>query len=175
MFHYVNEIPRGSRPKLELATGEPKNPIKQDVKKGHLRSFTFGDLPFNYGFMPQTWENPNVVHPLTKFGGDNDPLDVVELSEQPLPPGSVRTVKVLGALALLDEGETDWKLLCIDVEHPLSEVLRSADDLDVHLPGKVAHVREWFRNYKTTDGKAMNEFAMDGKVMAVGQAQAVIC
>lgn len=29
-------------------------------------------------------------------------------------------VKVLGALALIDEGETDWKIVTIDVEDPLA-------------------------------------------------------
>ena len=28
--------------------------------------------------------------------------------------------KVLGALALIDEGETDWKIVTIDVDDPLA-------------------------------------------------------
>ena len=74
-LRYVNEIPKGSRPKMEIATKEPNNPIKQDVKKGALRNFTYGDLPFNYGALPQTWENPNKAHVLTGKPGDNDPID----------------------------------------------------------------------------------------------------
>jgi inorganic pyrophosphatase len=34
--------------------------------------------------------------------------------------GSVIKVKVLGALALIDEGETDWKIVTIDVDDPLA-------------------------------------------------------
>jgi hypothetical protein len=37
LVNYVNEIPRGTRAKLELATKEENNPIKQDVKNGQLR------------------------------------------------------------------------------------------------------------------------------------------
>lgn len=37
--------------------------------------------------------------------GDNDPLDVVEISDSPKASGSVIQVKVLGAYALIDEGE----------------------------------------------------------------------
>jgi hypothetical protein len=38
LYHYVNEIPKGGRAKIECATKEMWNPMKQDVKK---RSFTF--------------------------------------------------------------------------------------------------------------------------------------
>ena len=34
--------------------------------------------------------------------------------------GSVVSVKVLGALALIDEGETDWKIVAIDVNDSLA-------------------------------------------------------
>jgi inorganic pyrophosphatase len=37
--------------------------------------------------------------------------------------GTVKTVKVLGTYAMIDEGETDWKLLCIDVNHPKANQL----------------------------------------------------
>ena len=34
--------------------------------------------------------------------------------------GEVKQVKVLGCLALIDEGETDWKIFAIDVTDPLA-------------------------------------------------------
>jgi hypothetical protein len=39
IVNMINEIPRCSRRKFEIATQEPGNPIKQDVKKGKLREF----------------------------------------------------------------------------------------------------------------------------------------
>lgn len=30
-------------------------------------------------------------------------------------------MKILGTVALIDEGETDWKILCIDVNDPQAE------------------------------------------------------
>jgi len=53
----VVEIPKGTRPKLEISKGDKLNPIKQDVKNGKLRS-VHDPYPFNYGAFPQTWENP---------------------------------------------------------------------------------------------------------------------
>lgn len=35
--------------------------------------------------------------------------------------GEVKQVKILGTVALIDEGETDWKILCIDVNDPWAE------------------------------------------------------
>ena len=62
------------------------------------------------------------TNPLKKLG-DNDPLDVVEISRTPLTRGSVVPVKILGCLAMIDEGETDWKIICIDASHPLASKL----------------------------------------------------
>jgi inorganic pyrophosphatase len=73
--------------------------------------------------LPQTWENPEVKLADTEIGGDNDPLDVVELSDDALPLGAVVPVRVVGALGLIDEGELDWKLLAIANDHPLAHQL----------------------------------------------------
>ena len=37
--------------------------------------------------MPQTWENPNIEHPVAKCKGDNDPVDVVEIGTAALASG----------------------------------------------------------------------------------------
>ena len=34
---------------------------------------------FNYGMFPRTWEDPEHINPDAGVGGDNDPLDVVEI------------------------------------------------------------------------------------------------
>lgn len=47
---------------MEVATDEKLNPIKQDVKKGALRFYPY-NINWNYGLLPQTWEDPAVVHP----------------------------------------------------------------------------------------------------------------
>ena len=46
--------------------------------------------------------------------------------------GEVKQVKVLGILAMIDEGETDWKVIVIDVNDPLAKDLNgilSSDSL----------------------------------------------
>jgi len=174
IYSYVNEIPKGTRAKYEVATKEVNNPIKQDVKKGKLRFFTYGDIPFNYGCFPQTWEDPTSVHHGTGFPGDNDPLDVVEISPTPLQTGSVIRVKVLGVIAMIDENETDWKIISIAENNPLADLLHDITDVEKHLPGVISAIREWFRSYKTTDGKPENKFAFDEKALPKSFAYNVI-
>lgn len=36
---------------------EEKTPIKQDIKKGKLRFYPY-NINWNYGLLPQTWEDP---------------------------------------------------------------------------------------------------------------------
>lgn len=92
-FNFINEIPKNTKAKMEVATKEPLNPIAQDIKKGKLRDY-HGPIFWNYGCLPQTWEDPNVVHPEVKCKGDNDPLDVVEIGSSAIDSGSVVPVSI---------------------------------------------------------------------------------
>lgn len=44
-------------------------------------------------------------------------------------------MKIVGTLALLDEGETDWKLVAIDINDPLAADVNSIADVDKYFPG----------------------------------------
>jgi inorganic pyrophosphatase len=45
---------------------EPRTPIKQDTKKGKLRFYPY-NINWNYGLLPQTWEDPG--HSNEELGG----------------------------------------------------------------------------------------------------------
>jgi len=158
----VVEIPKGSRPKLEINKELFMNPIKQDIKNGKLRYIAY-DYPFNYGAFPQTWENPALVHPATNAKGDNDPVDVVEISETSYKTGEIKQVKILGVWAMIDEGETDWKVLVVDVNHPKADHLNDLEDIDKVFPGKLNEIFDFLENYKVPDGKPKNKFGFDNK------------
>merc|ERR1712190_370641 len=161
------------KPKMEVAIKEAKNPIAQDVKKGKLRDY-HGPIFWNYGMLPQTWEDPSVEHAETKCGGDCDPVDVVEIGSMVLAQGSVEPVKVLGVLAMLDEGELDWKIISIRTADPLAKSLNDIADVETECPGVISGIREWFRWYKTPDGKPLNAFGYDEKALNKAQALEVI-
>lgn len=67
-------------------------------------------------------------------------------------------------MALLDEGETDWKVIVLDVEDKLADKVTDIGDLEKHCPGLIEATRHWFKVYKVPDGKALNEFAFNGQV-----------
>lgn len=85
-------------------------------------------------------------------------------------------------MALLDEGETDWKVIVVDVQDPLASRLNDIEDVERHLPGLIRATNEWFRCvqyyvsyhkslsliailriYKIPDGKPENAFAFSGE------------
>jgi len=132
----------------------------------------------------QTWEDPSHKHPDTDAFGDKDPLDVCEIGEAVGKTGEVKQVKVLGAMALIDEGafrplrpssprrhqngnpcgwlpgETDWKIIAIDVKDPLADKLNDIEDVEREKPDYLHQTYVWFRDYKGANG---NKFAFDGK------------
>lgn len=100
------EIPRWTDGKIETSRKEPLStlmtspapiddstlildgvmldPIFHDEKKGKPR-FVFSvwphrTYPFNYGSIAQTWEDSTVKHNFTGYPGDNDPMDVFDMS-----------------------------------------------------------------------------------------------
>jgi len=173
-YNMMCEIPKWTRAKFEVAVKEPNNPIKQDEKKGVVREYKHGDMLFNYGFMPQTWEDPNTVTEDTGYKGDDDPLDMVEVGCRAMVCGQVAEVKVIGVLAMIDDGETDWKVFCIRVDDPLAALIDDVADLEKQLPGAVSAMREWFRVYKVAEGKPENKFGLDEKCMSKKYAQQVV-
>jgi inorganic pyrophosphatase len=173
-LNFVCEIPRCSRKKYEIATDEPGNPIKQDEKKGQLRVFKKGDIFFNYGCFPRTWEDPDFVHPDVGVGGDNDPLDVCEIGIRIVPTAEVRQVKILGVLCLIDDGEADWKIIAIDETDRWAPELNDMDDVERLLPGVIGTIREWFRTYKVPDGKPENVFGLEERCMPKEYAMHVV-
>jgi len=166
-LNMVVEIPRWSNAKMEICKDQKLNPIKQDIKKGKLRYvdnvYPFKGYIWNYGAIPQTWEDPNHVDPDTKAKGDNDPLDVCEIGQKIYPRGSVIQVKPLGMLAMIDEGETDWKLIAIARGDPLEDKLNDISDVEKYMPGFLDDTRRWFRVYKMPQDKPANTFGFGGE------------
>merc|ERR1719231_1396184 len=164
-MNFICEIPKESKAKMEVATDEEKTPIKQDTKKGKLRDYPY-NINWNYGMLPQTWEDPgHISEEVEQMAGDNDPVDVVEIGSKTLEMGSITPVKPVGVYAMIDDGELDWKVVAIAANDPKADEINDVADVEKHFPGELEKVRVWFRDYKTPDGKPQNKFGLNDECM----------
>ncbi|KAK3989630.1 putative inorganic pyrophosphatase [Cladorrhinum sp. PSN332] len=167
IFNMVVEVPRFTNAKFEISRSKFLNPITQDRERDGSLRFNLNVFPYkgylwNYGALPQTWENPHSINPDTGEKGDNDPIDACEISRAVANSGDVKQVKVLGILGLIDQKETDWKLIVIDVNDPLANKMKDIDDVERYFRGLLDATRDWFRIYKIPEGHEPNDFAFAG-------------
>merc|ERR1712094_3670 len=175
LYNMLTEIPKMTLKKMEVDTKAEGNPIKQDEKKGKARLY-HGPIFWNYGCLPQTWEDPNVKGDENVGGafGDNDPLDVVEIGAASLSMGSVTPVKPLGVLSMIDDGELDWKLIAVSTADPLASKLNDIGDVEKECPGGGSGIRDWFRWYKPPADKPLNAFGFDEAALPKAKTVEVI-
>eukprot|EP00930_Biecheleria_cincta_P082866 TRINITY_DN7250_c0_g1_i1.p1 TRINITY_DN7250_c0_g1~~TRINITY_DN7250_c0_g1_i1.p1 ORF type:complete len:386 (+),score=69.50 TRINITY_DN7250_c0_g1_i1:94-1251(+) len=154
LLRYVNEMPMGGLTKYEVQPSVPGNAIREDAK-GSQRLAAFGKpVPFNYGCFPQTYRDPAKADELYNAPGDDDPLDVLDLSSTPVGVGSVVQCRPLGAVCLIDEGQADWKILAInvDTQGPLASA-QSVDEVERLAPGRIQECLRWIDDFKSSNGK----------------------
>ncbi len=90
-------------------------------------------FPVAYGFVPQTW------------APDDDPLDVMSLTFEPLSVGAVAKVRVIGALVMEDEKGLDTKILGVLLNDWRFEGYH--DIADIQRP-QLTEIQEFFATYK---------------------------
>ena len=90
-------------------------------------------FPVDYGFVPQTWFD------------DEDPLDIMVLSYEPLEVGCIVKVRVIGVLIIQDEKGEDPKILSVLVNDARFEGYK--DIIDVHKH-QLIEIQEFFETYK---------------------------
>lgn len=130
-FNTIIEIPKGSENKYEI-----------DKETGLISldraNYSAASYPFDYGFVPQTlWE-------------DNDPLDVVVLSTFPLFPGILVEVRPVAVMEMIDDGESDYKIIAVPSEDKRWDDVQDIEDLNKH---KIKEIQHFFETYKHLDGK----------------------
>jgi inorganic pyrophosphatase len=130
-INVIVEINKGSKNKYEL-----------DKETGLIKldrvMYTSQDYPFDYGFVPQThWH-------------DGDPLDVVLLTTHPLVPGLLLTARPVGVLDMVDDGESDAKILAVPVKDPRWNEVKDLQDVNLHT---IEEIKHFFETYKQIQKK----------------------
>jgi len=100
-------------------------------------------FPVEYGFIPQTWFH------------DNDPLDIMVLSYEPLEVGCIVKVRTIGVLILEDEEGEDPKIFSVPTSDPRFNGYKSL--ADVH-PHRLKEIQEFFQTYKRLEPKKWVRF-----------------
>ena len=126
LLNAVIEVISGSRDKYEYRADWEAFVLDRIIPSSVV-------FPVEYGFVPQTWFD------------DNDPLDIMVLSYEPLEVGCVVQVRTIGALVIEDEEGLDAKILSVLVNDARFEGYR--DKIDVHTH-RIREIQEFFETYK---------------------------
>lgn len=100
-------------------------------------------FPVDYGFVPQTWFD------------DEDPLDIMVLSYEPLEVGCIVKVRVIGALTIEDEMGEDPKILSVLVNDARFEGYVDINSVHKH---KLVEIQEFFETYKRLEPRKWARF-----------------
>ncbi len=136
LINAIIEVIMGSRDKYEYK-------IEWETMVLDRMLYSSVVFPVDYGFMPQTWYE------------DNDPLDVMVLSYEPLEVGCVVRARVIGALIMEDEEGEDPKILTALVNDPRYDGINDISDIHPH---RLREIQEFFEVYKRLEPKKWTKF-----------------
>ncbi len=139
LFHRVQQkkAPEHLSLIVEIGQGDyNKYEYNHDLDVLELDRVLYGPLfyPVNYCDVPGTWND-----------GDNDPLDALLFSSRPIVPGALATGRVIGALEMIDNGEVDHKIVCVNAKDPRFDHVNEVEDL---TPYQRKDVVTFFELYK---------------------------
>ena len=110
--------------------------------------------PTNYGFIPQT------------LGEDQDPLDIVVLTQVTVVPRCLIASKVIGVMRMIDRGEADDKIIAVAEEDASVSHINDVTELPEYFRVELKH---FFENYKVLENKkvVVDEFQSKEKAMEI--------
>jgi len=137
-----NNIPQNVTALIEISKGS-KAKYEIDKESGLLKLdrvlFSAVHYPANYGFIPQT------------YAGDNDPLDILVISQIDFPPLTLVEATVIGVMRMVDKGEMDDKVIAVATHDISVNSIGSMEDLPAHL---LKEIHRFFEDYKQLEQKS---------------------
>ena len=100
-------------------------------------------FPVEYGFIPQTWFD------------DDDPLDVMVLSYEPMEVGCIVKTRAIGLLIMEDEEGEDPKILSVPTCDPRFNGIQDIGDVHPHT---LREIQEFFETYKRLEPRKWVKF-----------------
>ncbi|MCX6752914.1 MAG: inorganic diphosphatase [Candidatus Nomurabacteria bacterium] len=117
--------------------------------------------PVAYGLIPQTWDQ------------DNDMLDLLIANvTEPLVPGSLAELRVIGVMKFEDGGERDDKIITVLADDKRMDHIKSYNDLGEHWAKEVEHYFEFYKHLKKVGTcKPLGFFEADEAVKIIKECQ----
>lgn len=137
VINVVIEIPKNSHNKYEL--DEKLGVIKLD--RVFYSPFYY---PLDYGFIPHTRSE------------DGDHLDALVIGSDPVPPGVLVEARPIGMLYMVDSGEPDAKILCVQAKNPRFDTIKDLADIEAWQPHLLKEVTHFYEHYKDLQGKKVD-------------------
>lgn len=107
--------------------------------------------PGDYGFIPKTlWD-------------DGDPLDVIVFTYQGILPMTICEVKVIGIMHMIDDGESDAKIIAVHAADPRFAEKNDITDIPPHT---IKEIKHFFATYKDLQDKKTEISKVEGKEAA---------
>ena len=97
--------------------------------------------------------------------GDNDPIDVVEISQRSIDSYNPIECEIIGTLGLVDQNELDWKVVVVEKG--------ARDQLKFKVEEIVDYLVYYFKYYKTLEGKQVNSFLKE-ELYSVDETKVII-
>lgn len=127
----VIEIPKGSSMKIEWDRD------RAAFKVDRVEPAIFAK-PVNYGFIPQTLDH------------DGDELDVLVVTDDPIPTNVWLKSRIIGVLNFKDENGVDHKIVTVPLDdRHTDDSIRSLEDLGEHWKRQIEHHFEHYKDLKT--------------------------
>src|SRR5580692_7697005 len=111
VINAVIEIPKGSNNKYEF--DEKLGVFKLD--RVFYSPFFY---PLDYGFIPQTRSE------------DGDHLDALVMGGDPAVVGALVEARPIAMLRMIDSGEADAKILCVQAKNPRFDTIKDLKDIE---------------------------------------------
>lgn len=141
IINVVVEIPAGSSHKIEW---DRHNAV---MKLDRVEPKIFAK-PTNYGFIPQTLDE------------DGDELDVLLITDDPLPIGIVVEARIIGVMKFVDDGEVDDKIIAVPADdRQTGNAINSLADLPTQFIKQIEHHFNHYKDLKKPDSVVVKEFA----------------
>mgnify|MGYP000875730716 FL=1 len=103
--------------------------------------------PFAYGAIPCTWDE------------DGDPLDVEVVGvTEPLVPGSIAEIRIIGIMKFDDGGEVDDKVIGVLADDKRMDHITSYEQLGAHWLKETQYYWEHYKDLKKPGTCKVNEF-----------------